>query len=167
MRTDRTTCAIAAHRAATRALRGYRTVPDAVREELAQEATLRTWQAAGVRDPARFAARVARRLGIDWLRRRAERGLTDLSEVQDAADWQRRVEARLDLECVRAAIEGGPRLHRETLLLLFVQELTIEEAVDERLRFAPDGDRALERDLLYQRRTRALTWIRTTVDLAA
>jgi DNA-directed RNA polymerase specialized sigma24 family protein len=165
MTTDSTTSS--AHRSAARALRSFRTMPESVREELTQEAALRTWLRPGVRDPARFAAKVARRLGIDWVRRSPERPLSEVCEVPEPADWQHRVEAWLDLEHVRVAIERGPRLHRETLGLLFLRELTIDEAVDERLRAAPGGDRALERDLLYKRRTRALTWIRTTVDLAA
>jgi DNA-directed RNA polymerase specialized sigma24 family protein len=160
MAKDRTRDALAAHRAATRTLAGFWNIPATVREEYAQEATLRTLVAREVVDPSRYAARVAKRLAIDWLRRQDEALRPDVSDVQEVSDWQRRVEARMDLARVGAAIETAPRTHRETLVLLYVEEATLAEAVERRVAAEPGADPARERDRLYKRRTRALSWVR-------
>jgi DNA-directed RNA polymerase specialized sigma24 family protein len=149
-----------AHRAATSALRGFRSVPHAVREELAQEAALRTWSTPGVRDVRGFAAQVARRLAVDWIRRAGARGAawTDLSPVPELSPWQQRIEARMDLDRVWALLARAPGLHRDTLLRFAVEGST----VDELLAAEPGATapREQRRDLLYKRRRRAVAWIR-------
>lgn len=142
-------------------------MPAEVREELAQEATFRTWQAHLVREPPRYATRVAQRLAIDWLRRRFEEPDPTVADDAEATPWERRVEARSALRVVESVIAGAPDLHRETLRLLYVEERTLEELLEERLRAGSAGDRSRERDLLYKRRTRALSWIRAKLGEAA
>ena len=153
----------AAHRAATRALAHFRTVPREVREDLAQEAALRTWQTPAVRHPERFATLVARRLAIDWLRRRLDVPTGYVADVPEVAPWQCQIEARLVLRVVGAAIARAPRLHRETLLLLYVEEQAIEDVVagEEGVAWAR------QRDLMYKRRRRAVSWLRANVPEAA
>ena len=149
----------AAHRAATRALVGFRSVPREVREDLAQEAALRTWQAPAIRHPDRFASLVARRLAIDWLRRRLDVDVANACDVAEVAPWQRQVEARLTVRAVLATIAGAPRLHRETLQLLFLDEHDIDEVL---LAAGVDEDaRGRMRDALYKRRSRATAWLRS------
>lgn len=155
--------ALAALRAATRALGRFWNVPAAVREEYAQEATLRTLVAQNVAEPPRYAARVATRLAIDWLRRRGERGQAEVRDVQEASPWQDRVEARLELERVGRVLANAPATHRETLVLLCVEGTTMGEAVERRIAANPGADPAHERDLLYKRRRRALSWIRAAL----
>lgn len=146
--------ALAAWRAAGRALRRCPAVPTPVREELAQEAFLRTWTAVGVRDARAYAAATALRLAVDWLRR--ERRTThgaDLSEVAEVACWQDRAEASLDLRRVEATVAAGPATHRATLVALCWEERTVEELVG-----SGRGWRR-RRDALYKRRRRAAAWI--------
>jgi DNA-directed RNA polymerase specialized sigma24 family protein len=162
---DRDEIAAIALRAATKTLRRFRGIPWPVRQELAQEAALRTWLSAGVRNPATFAGCVATRLAIDWLRRRArarEVGAGELPVLPESVSWSGRVEAALDLERVYARIADAPGVHRETLVA-YVEGLTIEEMLATR----PAGARGLARDVLYKRRRRALEWIRDEVGLAA
>jgi hypothetical protein len=77
------------------------------------------------------------------------------------------MDARLALVEVEAALAAAPRLHRDTLTLLFVQETTIDEAVEHRLAADRTTDRERARDLLYKRRRRAIAWIRSALSEAA
>ncbi len=159
---DRTASALLAHGAATRAVARFARVPRVVREELAQEATLRTLAARDVREPGPFAGRVASRLAIDWLRRSLEVPLGD--DPVDARGEEARTDVLLDLSRVAAVVARAPRRHRETLQLLFLEDLTIDELLARRP--LPPADRARERDRLYKRRRRALAWIRDEVSRA-
>ncbi len=142
-----------AHGAAGRALRGFRRVPVAVREELAQEAALRAHVDPAVRDPAAYAAEAARRLAIDWMRREwRSAGAGGLSHHEEVVPWACRVEASLDLARVSALLARGPRRHGHTLRTLVLEERAIDELI------GPGDGRA--RDLWYKRRRRAVAWVR-------
>lgn len=160
MASNSRTRAAMAHRGATRALAGFLNVAAPVREELAQEATLKTLTATGVLQPGRFAAKVARRLAIDLLRRRAEVLVADVSDQDEGCAWQRWVEARLELAWVRAALVVAPRIHRETVTQLYFEDRTLGELVELRIAADPSADRSREQDLLYKRRRRATGWLR-------
>lgn len=159
MASNRSVRACAAHRGATRALAGFLNVAAPVREELAQEATLKTLTAAGVLQPARFAAKVARRLAIDLLRRRTEVLVADVSDQDEADAWQRRVEARLELAWVRSTLAAAPRCHRDTVRELYFEDRTLGELVELRLADDPRADRGRVQDALYKRRRRATEWL--------
>jgi DNA-directed RNA polymerase specialized sigma24 family protein len=154
---------VAAWRAAKHTLRSFHQIPEAVREEIVQEAALRTWIAREVRVPTAFAACVARRLAVDWLRGQRRTGGVALEEVDPAEvqPWQRRTEARLELERVGAALATAPALHRETLVALVVEERTVEDVLESR--GVSRESWGQERDALYKRRTRAVIWLRSAL----
>lgn len=155
------------HRAARRALDRFPNLPVQVREDLAQEASLRTLLAERVVHPARFAAQVAAHLAIDCLRRKTEVLLPDAGELTATCPWEARVEAHLDWERVRRIIGAGPSGHRETLRVLFVEDTSLAEVVERTVRANPGADPHVERDRWYKRRKRALTWFRAAVAEAA
>lgn len=152
-----------AHRAATRALKGFRHLPEPVREELAQEAAVKAWRAPDLRDPAGFAAQQARWLAIDWTRRERRRPDPPSAELAPHAEllsWERRVDAFLDLQRVRSLIAVAPALHRETLVQLCLEERRIDDVIDPA---TSPRERDRQRDLLYKRRNRARSWIRCSL----
>ena len=141
-------------------------MPWQVREELVQEATLRTLAARDVRDADRFARGVGRRLGIDWLRRSGrERCVDELEEAPERSPWEDRVQSDLDYHRARVALEGAPPSYRRTLVALYVEERTVEEVVTELAGAAGSAEaRRRARDLVYQRRIRALRWLRSRLE---
>jgi DNA-directed RNA polymerase specialized sigma24 family protein len=154
---------IAVHLGAGRALARFRhQIPEAVRDEICQEATLRAWGAAGVDDARAFAHRIAVRLAIDWLRRR-DRGVGPLL-AEDCADpaWTR-TDARVDATRVLRLLDTAPPRYRELVEEHFVQDQDLEElARAEVLARGEAGERAFvrARDALYKRRNRVLAWLR-------
>jgi hypothetical protein len=136
--------------AVVRSLGGFHQLPREIREELAQEAILRTLQAPNVQSPIRFAVRVARRLAIDTLRHsRSVRQWADRQVTPDTGETEEQMceqvdHSRIDLQ--RLLAEAPPH-HREALSQL-----------DDRV--VDLGRDPVERDRLYKRRRRALAWAR-------
>jgi DNA-directed RNA polymerase specialized sigma24 family protein len=137
--------------AATAVLRTFRSIPLAVREELAQEATLRTLVQPDVVHPPAFARQVARRLAIDWQRRTGEVPLPDHDlAIEDGL--LRQLEARALLRCLAAYTATAPRGHREAVARLVADEC------DRGATPAPVDP--LERDRWYKQRRRTRTQLR-------
>jgi DNA-directed RNA polymerase specialized sigma24 family protein len=137
----------------------FASVPACVRQELEQEARLRTLAATGIERPEAFARRVARNLAIDWLRRRRTVPLEE-----ERMEGARCVEERLDVLRLRAVLRSAPEGHRQVLVRLYLQEEAIEVLVAELAGGSREavGERAWAkaRDAVYKRRLRALGWVR-------
>lgn len=142
----------------------WRSVPVCVRQELEQEARLRTLCAQGVECPEAFARRVARNLAIDWLRRSRMVGLDDALQATHPALRAAPREHGFDLERLREVLRKAPQRHREVLARLYLQEDPVDALVAESLGASRDdvGEAAWgrARDAVYKRRTRALRWVR-------
>jgi DNA-directed RNA polymerase specialized sigma24 family protein len=139
-------------------------IPPCVQEELGQESVARVLTASEVLEPPAFVRRVARNLAIDWLRQQRQQGGGDIELVQDSA-WQQRVEGRLELERVRAALDEAPGPYRALIEALVFEELELEQIITrellERGQDPSDPGRwGLARDAVYKRRARALAWLR-------
>lgn len=141
-----------AHRAASRALRRFRGLPAAVRQELAQEAALRTWAARDVRDWAAFARQVARHLATDCLRRERPSAGLDV-ELEEAVPFARRLEARSQLRRLAWALRRSH--HWPTVWAFAWEERTVAE-------LTAGGD---TRDLWYKRRRRAQVFARALAEV--
>lgn len=153
----------AVHRSATRAVAGFRAIPAAVREELAQEATLRTLAQPGVAHPRAFARQVARRLAIDWHRRGAE--LVALPAEPPAPGCPiARLEARSALRALARCALDAPRRHHEVLSAFGFDQSSMDEVVRDASSGPPGDDPHRRRDRWYKRRRRALSWFRARLD---
>ena len=151
-------------RSAAASLARFR-MPWQVREELVQEATLRTLAARDVRDADRFVRGVGRRLGIDWMRQSVRERCVEVEEAPERSPWEDRVQSDLDYHRARVALEGAPPSYRRTLVALYVEERTVEEVVTELAGAAGSTeDRRRAKNLVYQRRIRALRWLRTRLE---
>lgn len=141
-------------------LRRFRTIPEPVREELAQEAVMRVWAAEGVVAPRAMACRVGHNLAIDWLRRRREVHGLPIDPGTD--QWQRQVEARIDAARAVALLAHAPGPQREVVRRCFLQDADIDTLVDEAV---TEGEaRHRVRDRLYKRRARGLAWTRRALE---
>ena len=138
----------------------YRAVPVCVRQELEQEARLRTLSAEGVDCPTAYARRVARNLAIDYLRRRRT---VPFEEGQLACPSSWREEA-LDLRRLAVLLPLAPASHREVLTRLFLREESVSAMVAEVAggprKAVDEATWSRARDAVYKRRRRALTWLR-------
>lgn len=156
--------ALAALHAAADTLARFRgRIPRPVLDEIAQEAALRSWSAAAVRDPRAFASRIARNLAIDWIRRAREVSLGDWDGGASAV-WDPRLDARLDAQRIRTLLAIAPSAYRATLRALYLDEDTVEQLVERTSPGADPRGRARARDLVYKRRGRALAWMRARLE---
>ena len=143
-----------------------RRIPSMVLDELCQEAAIRTLQAVGVEDPAAFVHQVARRLAVDWLRRRREHSWDDQVERIGDARWADGVEHRLDAKRVLSVLESAPPAYRALIEALYFRHLDLEDLVRDELASRDEQERPRVRDALYKRRTRALGWLRSRLRAA-
>lgn len=138
-----------------------RRIPSAVLDELCQEAAVRTFQAEGVEDSGAFVYRVARRLGLDWLRRRRELAWDMQVERTGDARWQDAVECRLDIGRVQQALGEAPEAYRSLIEALYFRYLDLEDLIREELGTrGGERDYVRARDVVYKRRNRAIGWLR-------
>lgn len=111
-------------------------------EDLAQETFVKAWKSMAKVDPSRnfrtWLMRIARNVGIDWLRKRRSATFSDFGEedggnaladrLEDDADLPDAALDRADaVASVRAAIAGLPPPQREVLLLRHDAELSFAE----------------------------------------
>lgn len=145
------------------ALYGFRRqIPRPVLDELCQEATTRTLHAATVENPRPFAYTVARRLALDWLRRRCEVAWDPRVEDRGDGAWQRQIELRIDADRATSALAEAPAAYRELVEALYFRQVDIEDVVRDELVSRGEGTDAYARvrDVVYKRRSRALAWLR-------
>ena len=157
--------------AATAQLTRFHKIPASVREELVQEALLRTWHSPGVHHPRAFVCRTAQNLAISWLRRSRHRERPSPVVLEDAADtWVQQIEARMDLERVAAQVRSAPPSYRQ-MLVCVLDEVSIPTLVRAELGLSEDqAERTAwvqRRDALYKRRRRSLAWLRVRLQNAA
>lgn len=147
------------------ALHRYReAIPPEVREEMAQEATLRTLARPGVDTPAAFVRTVARHLALDHLRLERLRRAAHPDELAPSRDplaaWE-----RVDVVTLLRVLDRAPE-HYRAVLLEWVDE-------DRPALFNRSGHLGrpqlwadpLERDRAYKMRERALLWVRRALRL--
>lgn len=98
-------------------------------EELVQDTFVRVWRSADRYDPNRGSVRtfvyaIARRAAIDQHRRVASRPLPTVEQLDDAADGGEEYERLMTGLDVRAALQTLPEKHRETLELVYDEDLS-------------------------------------------
>lgn len=151
--------------AAQRRVASFHAIPPPIRDELAQEAALRTWQCAGVTDPAALASRIARNLAVDWLRR--QRFVVPLEHDVAGRDPWARADARLDVARALEALDRAPPTYRHVVSALYVEDRDVGELVDEETSADTLTARHRARDRIYKRRRRGLAWLRERLQGAA
>jgi hypothetical protein len=141
-----------------------RQIPRCVREDLAQEAVVRTWAHPDVRCPSSFSRRVARNLAFDWLRQAQH------DELREDCTQVSPVEPRHDALRLARCLGRAPARVRELVRRHYLDDEPWERLIDDEAGGPRDrvGERrwGQARDALYKRRRRGLSWLRQALEPA-